>query len=90
MRPKTIHSGLFKKVLIANRGEIALRVMRALQSLEIKSLAIYHACEWQSPIVKQADEAAEIFADNPAAAYLDIDQIVDLCRQYGADALHPG
>ena len=67
---------LFSKVLIANRGEIALRVLRCLQQLGISSVVIYHASDRLSPVVQQADETVEIFGDTPTAAYLDIAQIV--------------
>ena len=79
----------FKKVLIANRGEIALRVLRALQQLDIASVAIYHHSDRHSPVVQQADEAIEIVGDSPAAAHLDGQQIIKICQQLGVEAVHP-
>ena len=86
-----IHQGkrLFNKVLIANRGEIALRVLRALQQLDIASVAIYHHSDRHSPVVQQADEAVEIIGDSPSAAHLDGQQIIDICEQFNVDAVHP-
>jgi len=80
----------FNKVLIANRGEIALRVLRALQALDIASVAIYHHSDRHSPVVQQADEAVEITGDSPSAAHLDISQIVAICERLEVDAVHPG
>lgn len=81
---------LFKKVLIANRGEIALRVLRTLQALNIPSVAIYHHSDRHSPVVRQADEAVEIVGDSPSAAHLDVRQIIGICESLGVDAIHPG
>ncbi len=81
---------LFNKVLIANRGEIALRVLRALQVLEIPSVAIFHDSDKNSPVVRQADEAVEISADSPTAAHLDVEQIITICQRLSVDAVHPG
>jgi len=80
---------LFNKVLIANRGEIALRVLRCLQQLGIPSVAIYHDSDKNSPVVRQADEAIEIFGDSPSAAHLDVAQIIDICKRLGVDGVHP-
>lgn len=80
---------MFSKVLIANRGEIALRVLRALRSLDIRAVAVYHHSDRHSPVVEQADEAIELFGDSPTAAYLDIEQIVAACQQLNVDAVHP-
>lgn len=80
----------FQKVLIANRGEIALRVLRALQALNIPSVAIYHHSDRHSPVVRQADEAVEIVGDSPSAAHLDVEQIIRICRSLGVDGVHPG
>ena len=79
----------FKKVLIANRGEIALRVLRALQQLDIAPVAIYHHSDRHSPVVQQADEAIEIVGDSPSAAHLDGQQIIKICQQLGVEAVHP-
>ena len=80
---------MFKKVLIANRGEIALRIIRALQELGIASLAVYAADDAQAPHVQAADEAQALGASGPAA-YLDGVHLLRIAQQHGCDALHPG
>ena len=80
----------FKNVLIANRGEIAMRILRALQALDIQSVAIYHDSDKHSPVVCQADEAVEITGDSPTASHLDVEQIISICQDLGVDAVHPG
>ena len=79
----------FNKVLIANRGEIALRVLRALRKLKVATVMVYHEADQDSPAVQQADEAIEIFGDSPTAAYLDMQQLLEVCQRVGADAVHP-
>ncbi len=81
---------LFRKVLIANRGEIAVRVMRTLREMNIPSVAIYHRVEAEAAHVRFADEAHEIFGDTPVAAHLDADRIIAIAQACGADAIHPG
>jgi len=78
-----------KKVLIANRGEIATRIIRACKELDIKTVAIYSEADSKGLWVKKADEAYMIPGD-PIKAYLNFYKIVDLARQTGADAIHPG
>ncbi|WP_274631171.1 acetyl-CoA carboxylase biotin carboxylase subunit [Arvimicrobium flavum] len=80
----------FSKVLVANRGEIACRIMRTLSEMGIGSVAIHHAIEAGAKHVRAADEAYEIRGDTPVAAHLDIAQIVAVARACGADAIHPG
>ena len=80
----------FAKVLIANRGEIACRILRTLKDLKIASVAIHHAVEAGSPHVLMADEAIEVFGETPVAAHLDGEQIIAAARRAGADAIHPG
>jgi acetyl-CoA carboxylase biotin carboxylase subunit len=81
---------MFTKVLVANRGEIACRVIRTLREMKIASVAVYHAADRAAPHVKLADEAVLLEADVPSAAYLDQQQILSICKASGAQAIHPG
>lgn len=77
-------------ILIANRGEIALRVIRACRELGIKSIAIYSDEDVRAVHVKQADEAYHIGPAAPAQSYLNMTKIVDIAKEAGTDAIHPG
>lgn len=81
---------LFNKVLVANRGEIACRVMRTLAEMGIGSVAIHHRVEARAKHVRLADEAVEIKGETPVAAHLDIAQIIAAAKAIGANAIHPG
>lgn len=80
---------MFEKVLIANRGEIALRIIRTLQELGIPSLAIYAEDDADAAHVKAADAAVNLGASGPAA-YLDGSHLLQIANENGCDALHPG
>jgi acetyl/propionyl-CoA carboxylase alpha subunit len=80
----------FRKILIANRGEIACRIARTLREMGIGSVAIYHAVEAKAKHVRAADEAVQIFGETAVAAHLDGQRIVDAAQAVGADAIHPG
>jgi pyruvate carboxylase subunit A len=80
---------LFKKILIANRGEIAVRIVRACAELGIKSVAIYSDADRNAFHVKKADEAYNVGPD-PVGGYLNVYRIVNLAVAAGCDALHPG
>jgi len=80
---------IFRKVLIANRGEIAVRIIRACAEMGIRSVAIYTDADRYSLHVKKADEAYSLGPD-PVAGYLNIHGIVNLALQTGCDAIHPG
>jgi acetyl-CoA carboxylase biotin carboxylase subunit len=78
------------KVLIANRGEIAVRIIRTLRELGIGSVVVYHDVDARSRAVREADESVQLLGDPPVAAYLDVAQIIGACARTEADAVHPG
>ena len=80
----------FTKILIANRGEIALRVMRSAQSLGYRTVAVYSTADALARHVLEADQAVCIGLPAPRQSYLNIPAIIDAARQSGADAVHPG
>nr|WP_315849146.1 biotin carboxylase N-terminal domain-containing protein [uncultured Rhodoferax sp.] len=81
---------MFSKILIANRGEIACRVIRTARKLGYQTVAVYSDADRNSPHVALADEAVHIGASPAAESYLKIDAILDAARKTGADAVHPG
>src|SRR5579884_3243253 len=81
---------MFKKILIANRGEIACRVIRTARRMGIKTVAVYSDADARAPHVKMADEAVAIGPAASAESYLRIDRIVEACQRTGAEAVHPG
>jgi acetyl-CoA carboxylase biotin carboxylase subunit len=81
---------LFEKVLIANRGEIALRVARACRELGIKSVALYSTADAESAVVKFADEAVHVGPPHPGRSYLHIPNVIGAALKTDADAVHPG
>ena len=80
---------MFKKILVANRGEIAMRVIRACRELNIATVAIYAECDATAIYVKKANEAY-LVGPGPVQGFLDARQIVNLAKRVGADAIHPG
>jgi acetyl-CoA carboxylase biotin carboxylase subunit len=81
---------VFEKVLIANRGEIALRVARACRELGVKSVAVYSTVDKESAVVRFADEAVCIGPPAPGKSYLHIPNIIGAAQKTGAQAIHPG
>ena len=81
---------MFKKILIANRGEIACRVIRTAQKMGIKTVAVYSDADARSPHVKMADEAVHIGPSPAWESYLIADKIIAACKETGAEAVHPG
>ena len=80
----------FDTVLVANRGEIAVRVLRTVQSLGLKGVVVFHAADRGTAAVQMADEAIEITGETPVGAYLDGAQIIRAAQASGAGAIHPG
>ncbi|HEY0392069.1 MAG TPA: acetyl-CoA carboxylase biotin carboxylase subunit [Solirubrobacterales bacterium] len=81
---------MFQKVLIANRGEIAIRVARTLKEMGISSVAVYSEIDRDAPHVREADEAFLIGPAVPAESYLNIEKIIATAKEAGAEAIHPG
>ncbi len=81
---------MFEKVLVANRGEIAIRVMRALEEMSIASVGVYSEADRETPHVREADEAFLLGPSIPAESYLSIEKILDVAAKSGAEAIHPG
>jgi geranyl-CoA carboxylase alpha subunit len=80
----------FRKILIANRGEIALRVMRTAKCLGYETVAVYSTADANARHVREADQAVWIGESQPVQSYLRIDAIIDAAKASGADAVHPG
>ncbi|MEP2234710.1 MAG: acetyl/propionyl/methylcrotonyl-CoA carboxylase subunit alpha [Alteripontixanthobacter sp.] len=81
---------MFKKILIANRGEIACRVIKTARRMGIATVAVYSDADARAPFVQMADEAVHIGPAPAAESYLIPEKIIDACKQTGAEAVHPG
>src|SRR5665648_237667 len=81
---------MFKKILIANRGEIAIRIMRACRELGIETVAVYSEADTNALFVKYADEAYLIGPASASLSYLKMDTILDVAEKTSAEAIHPG
>jgi len=81
---------MFKRILIANRGEIACRVIKTARRMGIETVAVYSEADRDALHVEMADEAVPIGPPAAAESYLVIDKIIDACKRTGAEAVHPG
>src|SRR3954464_4298430 len=81
---------MFEKVLVANRGEIAIRVMRTLKEMGIVSVGVYSEADRDTPHVAEADEAHLLGPAVPAESYLNIEKLLETAEKAGAQAIHPG
>jgi acetyl-CoA/propionyl-CoA carboxylase biotin carboxyl carrier protein len=81
---------VFEKVLIANRGEISIRVARTLKEMGIGSVAVYSEIERDAPHVREADEAFRLGPASPSESYLNVEKILEVAQSAGAEAIHPG
>jgi propionyl-CoA carboxylase alpha chain len=81
---------MFKKILIANRGEIACRVIRTAKKMGIATVAVYSDADARAPHVKLADEAVRLGPPPASESYLDAELVIDACKATGAEAVHPG
>src|SRR3954454_16012199 len=81
---------MFSKILIANRGEIACRIIRTARRMGIRTVAVYSEADLDALHVEMADEAVEIGPAPAAQSYLNADRIIEACRATGAEAVHPG
>src|SRR3990167_5603659 len=81
---------MFKKILIANRGEIACRVIKTARRMGIQTVAVYSDADARAPFVQMADEAVHIGPSPAAQSYLIPEKIIAACKQTGAQAVHPG
>ncbi len=81
---------MFKKILIANRGEIAVRIMSTCKRLGVKTVAVYSDVDSRSLHVREADEKAFLGGARPEESYLAKDKIIDIAISHGCQAIHPG
>src|SRR5262245_47191001 len=79
-----------RRLLIANRGEIARRIMRTAHAMGIGTVAVYAEADADAPFVREADTAIAIGGRTAAESYLDANKLIEACRRAGADAVHPG
>ncbi|MFH1349848.1 MAG: acetyl-CoA carboxylase biotin carboxylase subunit [Pseudomonadota bacterium] len=81
---------MFKKILIANRGEIAVRIIRTCREMEIGTVAVYSDADKAAAHVLEADEAVRLGESEPLKSYLNIERVIDAAKRTGAEAIHPG
>src|SRR5271167_5247896 len=88
--PFSVEDSMFKRVLIANRGEIAVRIIRACREMGIESVAVFSDVDRKALHVRKADYAYYIGPATASESYLNADKILDVARRSGAEAIHPG
>ena len=81
---------MFKRILIANRGEIAVRIIRACREMGIESVAVFSDVDRKALHVRKADYAYHIGPATASESYLNVEKILDVARRSGAEAIHPG
>ena len=81
---------MFETVLVANRGEIARRIIRTVQRMGLKAVAVHSEADAELPYVREADESVAIGPAAPAQSYRDVEVLLEAARQTGAEAVHPG
>jgi acetyl-CoA carboxylase biotin carboxylase subunit len=81
---------MFESLLVANRGEIASRVLRTARAMGLRTVAVYSEADAELPFVRQADQSVLLGPPPPAESYLDIDKVLEAAARTGADAIHPG
>ena len=81
---------MIKKILIANRGEIACRIIKACKEMKIRTVAVYSEVDSNSPHVLMADQAVDIGPANPLESYLNFDKIIKAAKDTNSEAIHPG
>ena len=80
---------MFETVLVANRGEIARRIIRTVQRMGLKAVAVHSEADVKLPYVREADESVAIGPASPAQSYRDVEVLLEAARQTGAEAVHP-
>ncbi len=81
---------MFEKILVANRGEVAIRVIRACRELGVSTVAVYSEADAESLHIQYADECYCIGPAEPTQSYLNIDKIIEVAKKSGCKAIHPG